>query len=213
MTAVAEPGRRARRFDPGRKDRIVDAALAVMARHGAAGTTHRLVAAEADVPLGSLTYHFASLDDLRAQAWHRLSERMSERYEARFAAVDSRDALVDAVTALVHDDAGGDGDDWAVTYSLYLAALRDPSLREITERWMRTSRSVLERFVDPVTARGVDALVEGLVMHKILSTAPVRRADTRAIVDRAVGPVRFSRASRPARPSRPPRTPRSRSSA
>ena len=36
--------------------------------------------------------------------------------------------------------------------------------------------------------RSKDALVEGLVMHKILSTAPVRRADTRAIVDRAVGP-------------------------
>ncbi|MHA3703823.1 TetR/AcrR family transcriptional regulator [Jatrophihabitans sp. YIM 134969] len=191
MTAAASPEatRRTRRFDPGRKDRIVDAALVVMARHGVAGTTHRLVAAEADVPLGSLTYHFASLDDLRALAWQRLSERMAERYDVRFAEVRTRSDLVDAVTALVHDDAGGDSDDWAVTYELYLAALRDPALRAITERWMRSSRAVLERFVDPVTARGLDALVEGLVMHKILSTAPVRRADTRTIVDRAVGPV------------------------
>ena len=198
MTAAAagDSGRRTRRFDPGRKDRIVDAALVVMARHGVAGTTHRLVAAEADVPLGSLTYHFASLDDLRAQAWERLSERMSARYEARFADVRSRADLVDAVTSLVHDDAGGDADDWAVSYSLYLAALRDPSLRDITERWMRSSRAVLERFVDPVTARGVDALVEGLVMHKILSTAQVARADTRAIVDRAVGPAPFPRRPR-----------------
>lgn len=197
-TAAPEGGRRVRRFDPGRKDRLVDAALAVMAREGVAGTTHRLVAAEADVPLGSLTYHFASIDDLRAQAWQRLSERMSARYEAQFAEVSSREELVDAVTALVHDDAGGDRDEWAVTYSLYLSALRDPALREITERWMRTSRAVLERFVDPVTARGLDALVEGLVMHKILSTAPVARADTRAIVDRAVG--------RPPFPRRPVRT-------
>lgn len=197
--ATAEPGRRTRRFDPGRKDRLVDAALVVMARHGVAGTTHRLVAAEADVPLGSLTYHFASLDDLRAQAWQRLSARMSARYEARFAGVRSRADLVDAVTGLVHDDAGGDADDWAVTYELYLAALRDPSLRAITEQWMRSSRAVLERHVDPVTARGVDALVEGLVMHKILSTAPATRADTRAIVDRAIGQL----------PSRFPRHPRS----
>ena len=36
---------------------------------------------------------------------------------------------------------------------------------------MRRSRAVLERFVDPVTARGVDALIEGLVMHMTLSTA------------------------------------------
>lgn len=188
MTAVAAaPVRRTRRFDPDRKDHIVDAALVVMARHGVAGTTHRLVAAEADVPLGSLTYHFASLDDLRAQAWERLSERMSARYEERFAGVGSRADLVEAVTALVHDDAGGDADDWAVTYELYLAALRDPALRVITERWMRSSRTVLERHVDPVTARGVDALVEGLVMHKILSTAPISRADIRVAVDRAVG--------------------------
>lgn len=190
MTAAA-PERRARRYDPDRKDRIVDAALVVMARHGVGGASHRLIAAEADVPLGSLTYHFTGLDDLRVCAWQRLSERMSARYEARFAAVTDREQLVDAVTALVLDDAGGDADDWAVSYELYLAALRDPALREITERWMRTSRAVLERHVDPVTARALDALVEGLVMHKLLSTAPVSREDTRAIVDRAVGTPSF----------------------
>lgn len=187
MSADTEPARRVRRFDPDRKEHILDAALAVMARHGVAAATHRQVAAAADVPLGSLTYHFASLDDLRAQVWQRLSEQMSARYDAQFRTVTCRADLVDAVTALVHGDGGGDADDWALTYELYLAALRDPSLRHITEGWMRSSRAVLERYVDPVTARGVDALVEGLVMHKILSTAPVERADTRAIVDRLVG--------------------------
>jgi len=72
---------------------------------------------------------------------------------------------------------------------LYLAALRDPGLRSVTESWMRRSRSVLERFVDPVTARGVDALIEGLVMHKVLSTGPVSRAETREIIARAVRPT------------------------
>jgi DNA-binding transcriptional regulator YbjK len=100
--------------------------------------------------------------------------------------VSTRDDLVDAVTDLVHGDAGAGDRDWAVAYELYLAALRDPALREITEAWMRTSRGVLERFVDPLTARGVDGLIEGLVMHKVLSTAPVRRADTRAIVERLI---------------------------
>jgi TetR/AcrR family transcriptional regulator, regulator of biofilm formation and stress response len=189
VTAAADTGRRVRRFDPDRKDRIVDAALVVMSRHGVAGTTHRLVAAEADVPLGSLTYHFTSLDDLRERAWQRLSEQLSERYERHFVGVTTRAEFVDAVTSLVHDDAGGDTDDWAVAYELYLAALRDPALREVTERWMGASRAVLGRFVDAATARGLDALVEGLVMHKILSTAPVSRAGTRTLVDRMVGPT------------------------
>ena len=30
----------------------------------------------------------------------------------------------------------------------YLAALHDPALREVTESWMLTSRSVLERFTE-----------------------------------------------------------------
>ena len=71
---------------------------------------------------------------------------------------------------------------------LYLAALRDPALRSVTESWMRTSRSVLERFMDPTTARGVDALIEGLVMHRTLSTTEgASRAATRAIVARQLG--------------------------
>ena len=185
----AEVGRPARRYDPDRHDRIVEAALGVIAEHGVAGTTHRLIAAAADVPLGSLTYHFTGLDDLRAQAFALHAERMAVRYEAHFAAVRTTEDVVDAVTALVHADADADDRDWAVAYELYLAALRDPALRTVTESWMRRSRSVLERFVDPVTARGVDALIEGLVMHKVLSTGPVSREQTREIIARAVRPT------------------------
>jgi len=56
-----------RRYDPERKSRIVDAAIEVIAEHGVAGTTSRRIAAAADVPLGSLTYHFNGLDDLLAR--------------------------------------------------------------------------------------------------------------------------------------------------
>ncbi|MFG2037846.1 TetR/AcrR family transcriptional regulator [Dactylosporangium sp. NPDC048998] len=177
-----------RRHDPDRKDRIIDAAIEVIAEHGVAGTTHRLIAVAADVPLGSLTYHFSSLEDLRAQAFRRHAQRMSVIYEAHFRGVETREELVEAVTDLIDGDAGANAGDWAIAYELYLAALREPALREITEAWMRTSRSVLERFVDPTTARGVDALIEGLVMHKTLSTGPVSRQDIRAIVDRTIGP-------------------------
>jgi TetR/AcrR family transcriptional regulator, regulator of biofilm formation and stress response len=177
---------RARRHDPDRKDRIVDAAIEVIAEHGVAGTTHRLIAAAADVPLGSLTYHFSSLEDLRAQAFRRHAERMSVRYAAHLDGVQTHEQLVEAVTDLIHGDAGADAHDWAVAYELYLAALRDPALRAVTETWMRTSRAVLERFVDPATARGVDALIEGLVMHKTLSTSPLPREQVRGIVARAV---------------------------
>jgi DNA-binding transcriptional regulator YbjK len=177
-------GRPVRRHDPDRASRIVDATTEVIAEHGVAGTTHRLIAAAADVPLGSLTYHFTGLDDLLRQAFTRHAERLGTKYEARFAHVRTAEDAVDAVTDLVHADVDADDRDWAVAYELYLAALRDPALRTVTESWMRRSRSVLEGFIDPTTARGVDALIEGLVMHKLLSTGPVSREQTRQIVAR-----------------------------
>jgi TetR/AcrR family transcriptional regulator, regulator of biofilm formation and stress response len=186
---VTTPATRpARRYDPERKTRIVDAAVEVIAEHGVAGTTHRRIAAAADVPLGSLTYHFDGLEDLLAHAFRRHAERMSQAYAAHFAEVRTRAQFVDAVTDLIHGLAGADPRDWAVAYELYLAALRDPALRTVTESWMRTSRAVLERFVDPTTARGVDALIEGIVMHRTLSTTGgATRAETHSIIDRLLG--------------------------
>lgn len=189
-------GRRVRRFDPQRRERILDAAIAVIAEHGLSGTTHRLIARAADVPLGSLTYHFSSLDELCSQAFTRLADRLSQAYAAHFEGVRSLDGLVEAVTDLVHGNAGADAGEWAVSYELYLAALRDPALRTVTEQWMRTSRNVLERFVDAKTARGLDALIEGLVMHRMLSTAPFPRAVTRAAVARAIQPQPDTTAAR-----------------
>nr|AEE65504.1 transcriptional regulator, TetR family [uncultured bacterium BAC AB649/1850] len=183
-TTTARP---ARRYDPERKSRIIEAALDVIAEHGVAGTTHRRIAAAADVPLGSLTYHFTGLDDLLDHAFTRHAERMSPVYEAHFEGVRTRAQFVDAVTDLIHGDAGADHRDWAIAYELYSAALRRPALRRVTEAWMRRSRAVLERHVDPVTARGVDALIEGLVMHMILSTATFTRDDTHRIVARTLG--------------------------
>ncbi|WNB85725.1 TetR family transcriptional regulator [Cellulomonas sp. ATA003] len=186
---MSAPAARVRRVDPHRRERILDAAIDVMAARGVAGTTHRVIAAAADVPLGSLTYYFTGLDDLRAQAFARLAERATRAYAAHFDGVRSAEDLVDAVTDLVHDAAGSRPDEWVVAYELYLAALRDPALRSVTEAWMRASRGVLERFVAPDVARGLDALVEGLIMHRTLSTAPASRDETRAAVRRALAPL------------------------
>lgn len=188
MTSTSVP-RRARRVDPQRRERILDAAIEVIAEHGRAGTTHRLIAGAADVPLGSLTYYFTGLDDLCTQAFVRLAERSSRAYAAYFDDVRTLDDLIEAVTDMIEGNASAGPGEWAVSYELYLAALRDPALREVTEEWMRTSRSVLGRFVDPDTARALDALIEGLLMHRMLSTTPFPRDVIRAAVVRAVQPL------------------------
>ncbi|MCZ4096223.1 TetR family transcriptional regulator [Streptomyces sp. So13.3] len=68
----------ARRYDPDRRRRIIDAAIRVVGERGIAGLSHRSVAAEADVPLGSTTYHFATLDDLLVAALRQANEGFAQ---------------------------------------------------------------------------------------------------------------------------------------
>lgn len=96
-----------RRYDPDRRTRILRAALDTIAEHGVAGTTHRRIAAAADVPLGSMTYHFAGLDDLLTEAFTLLADTVSARFTERLAAAVTRAEACEAVVDLVVDD------DWA----------------------------------------------------------------------------------------------------
>lgn len=59
MTVLSEPGRAAAE-EPSAIDRIRDAAMKILATHGASGTSLRAVAAAAGVSLGSVQHHFAT---------------------------------------------------------------------------------------------------------------------------------------------------------
>ncbi|NTX38984.1 TetR family transcriptional regulator [Myxococcus sp. CA033] len=171
-----------RRNDPDRRDRIIDAALSVIAEGGVAGTSHRRVADRAGVPLGSMTYHFTSMDELLREAFTRFAERVSERFTARLSAVASRDELATAIVDLVHKDLVAGPDDLVLTLELYTLAARKPAFRQITHDWMRRSRAVLEQHVDARTAHKLDALIEGLFIHVSLDPTPHGRDVTRDAV-------------------------------
>ncbi|MFJ9348422.1 TetR/AcrR family transcriptional regulator [Streptomyces sp. NPDC101237] len=180
--------RRTRRHDPRRGERVLDAALDVLVEDGVAGITHRKVAARADVPLGSVTYHFASLGELRARAFARYVEQRSAEYEALFAEVTSREDLIDV---LVEQVRGGPSRHRSAVlgFELHLAALRDPALRALTHEWTGASRAVLARFTGPEAAARLDALLEGMIMHALLSTEKEPDEQIRAAIAQTLGPV------------------------
>lgn len=183
-----EPSRRARRHDPERRRRILDAALDVLVADGAAGITHRKVAAVADVPLGSVTYHFSSLVDLQTQAFARYVELRTAEFENLFTAVRTREELVEVLVDLVQ---GGPSRRRSAVlgFELHLAALRNPDLRALTQKWTRDSRSVLARFTGPEIAGHLDALLEGMIMHALLTAEPEPREVTRAAIVQALAPA------------------------
>lgn len=182
---MAEPTRRARRHDPDRRARIIEAALVVLARDGVGSTTHRSVAREADVPLGSMTYHFASLDDLVMRAFEQHVDKLASRFERRLAAAGSVDEVLVALADSVTVDLAGDGD-LALTFELYGAAVRHPGVRALTQAWMSRAERALLQHVDGPTARMLDAVLEGLMVHRAIGHDPMGAAEVRALLERAL---------------------------
>ena len=179
--------KRARRHDPGRRDRLIQATLDVIAEQGVAGATHRSIARAADVPLGSTTYHFASIDELLAEAFTRHAESIAGMFDDRMRTAPDREAAIEAVVQHVSGDLLGSNRDLVLTVELYVVAARKPALRTVTQDWMLRSRRALERHFSPTTARELDALVEGLVLHTALSTDPMTADGIRHAIRRFTG--------------------------
>jgi DNA-binding transcriptional regulator YbjK len=177
-----------RRYDPDRRTRIVQAALDVIAEHGVAGTTHRRVAAAADVPLGSMTYHFTGLDELLTQAFTLLADTVSARFTERLVAASNPDEAVEAVVDLVMDEATSTPRTMLLSYELYAFAARNPPLRRVMQAWMGKSRAALERHFPAETARALDAMIEGLTIHRSVDPRPAGRDEVRDIVERLARP-------------------------
>lgn len=180
---------RTRRNDPGRRDRIIDACLDVIAADGVDGTSHRRVAAAAGVPLGSMTYHFAGRDELLREAFGRFAGTVADRFVARMGQVEpgDREGGARAVVEIIRSDVFPDARDLVLTHELYTLAAREPAYRTLTNAWMARSRAALERCFDPATARVLDALIEGLTIHRALDDAPADDADVELAVRRITG--------------------------
>lgn len=166
-----EGGLRVRRFDPQRKDRIVDAALSVIAEHGIAGASLRKIALRADVPLGSLTYHFAGMHELLVTAFGRFVRLSLTRLENRLNGSSDSGEAGQAILEMIREDgAENPPDSLTLAREFQAMVVRDPSCREIAQDWIRLSSSVLERYFDPSTAGILEALIEGLTLRENMLT-------------------------------------------
>lgn len=190
MTADEKlPGsRRGRRNDPDRRDRIIEACLEVIADKGVNGTSHRSVARAAGVPLGSMTYYFTGMDDLLQAAFSCFAARFAESFEKHLTAATDLRSATDAVLAIILDnDSRRASRALVISYELYTLAAREPAYRALTSEWMRRSRAALELHFDPTTARMLDALIEGLILHRALDTDEGDPAVVVQAVGRIVG--------------------------
>ncbi|MEU3944805.1 TetR family transcriptional regulator [Streptomyces sp. NPDC029526] len=178
----------ARRYDPERRQRIIDAAIRVVGRDGIAGLTHRTVAAEADVPLGSTTYHFRTLDELLVAALRQANEGFAKVVAAHPGLRDPRTDLAAELASVMGEWLAGERTGVELEYELYLAALRRPALRPVAAEWSEGVVAELAHRVDPVTARAVVALLDGICLQVLLTDTPYDEAFAREALARIVPP-------------------------
>ncbi|MBO3678331.1 TetR/AcrR family transcriptional regulator [Streptomyces sp. NEAU-YJ-81] len=177
-----------RRYDPERRQRIIDAAAAVVRERGITGLSHRAVAAAADVPLGSTTYHFATLDDLLVAALRQINAEWLAEVESWVEGVDPAAPPADELARWLEEQLTGDRTRMELEYELYFAALRHERLRPLAAECLDEMARMLTRLVrDAATARAVVALIDGLTLQVLLADRPYDREGTRAALARIMG--------------------------
>lgn len=186
----------------GRREQILDAALRVIGRSGRESVTHRAVAEEAGVPLGSTTYYFDSRDDLLRQALEHVAAHEVERYEElgkELLSVSSgrelADRLISELVAAAEDRVA-----YIAEYELWLEAGRRPELREAAQSWcdaeQRSVAGALEALgsSDPradasLVVAALDGLGERVLAREEDPAAAAKelRPELRRLIERLVG--------------------------
>lgn len=161
--------------DPGRAERIADAAIRVVESKGLEGLTHRAVAAEAQVPLGSTTYHFRSLDDILVAAVKLARKRNAAAVSAWIATFPPDPDLPSELANYVMRQATEIRGTTLVEYELSLAALRRPALRPLAVDWSLDITRALADFVEFPVADALTGMYDGLLLRALISTSNVTR--------------------------------------
>ncbi|MCO5316386.1 MAG: TetR family transcriptional regulator [Solirubrobacterales bacterium] len=160
-----------------RRRAIVEAATELILDSGVNDLTHRRVAARAGVPLGSTTYYFGSLDELKEAALELLAVRIDLELEAVSAGLaDSTDIPASLARMLHHYLA--DRERMQAETAFYVAGTQNPELRPLATRWFNGLVGILSGHTDPATARAVGLFTDGLTFHASLAGPALDERET-----------------------------------
>lgn len=172
---------------------LIAAAAELLVGAGLEAVGHRAVAERARVPLGTTTYYFAALDDLRAAAVDHVVGADLARMDATIAALTTRGRTA-GVTArlLVALLTPPDADRVLGWYERYVGAARHPVLADGARRTNAAARAhaatALERcgWAGRVDPRIALAVVDGAVVGALAEgadTSSARAAATDALAE------------------------------
>jgi TetR/AcrR family transcriptional repressor of bet genes len=203
---------------PVRREQICRAAARVIATHGFAGTTMRMVAEEAHVSTGMLNHYFANRMHMLEETLLFVSTRQQAREAAAIEDIEPGEARLRALVRSVLPSGQDTMEAWRVWIAAHGAAVRLEGLRRVmtarNELWFEILERGLEGVV-PDSGSGrlpyawqFDAMMNGLITQAITTEAEISFADIEdALVATALEHVRAAAGdngrARPRRTARP----------
>lgn len=142
---------------------ILEAALRVIARGGVDAVRYREVAREADVPLGTISYHFPARDDLIDAAFHFFLDESTATVKAVRARLPG--ATLEELSELLTDLARTylrDRVRCLAEYELMVYAARVPELSEALAEWDRTRQTDLALALEELEVKRPNATAQTL---------------------------------------------------
>jgi TetR/AcrR family transcriptional regulator, regulator of biofilm formation and stress response len=174
--------------DPQRRARILQATLEVIREDGVHAASYRRIAAQADVPLGSMTYYFPDLDGLIVTAFQTLEGEIEPRYAAPLREASTAESALEALVSATVGVTSPSTSDVHLYTELYHYAARSPRAADLIRAFQEESLTLLRSRLSDAAAQAVDALMWGWWSYRAfhedvpLDEDMVRRA-YRALLD------------------------------
>jgi DNA-binding transcriptional regulator YbjK len=147
------------------RDRILTAAIDLLASDGPSGVTLRSVAEKAGIAAAAPTYHFPRLDLLLAAAHQRMFGQSKARYRQNASRIDyetlDAERLIDFTNTVLIRETTEHGPTNVASYTLWMEATRRPELVPAIWAFLDDQCRAWVRLLDLIVHRGdmLDALV------------------------------------------------------
>ncbi|GEM_PF-4259869 len=150
------------------QDKIIRAAAAVIRRDGLQACTHRAVAEEAGVSLGTTTYQFRTLDDLLNAVMQLAIEEFAASTRS-WLTVNAFQPAEEVLTRFVLWTLG-ERLRLGTEYELFVAAVSRPLLRPCALHWLEVHQELVQEFLrlSPRQARAAVAFIDAWLLRGVL---------------------------------------------
>lgn len=190
---------RTRRKGGDRRREIAEAALRCLERVGYAELTARKIAAEADMSLGHITYHFSGMDEVLAEACRLASEKLQAAGDAKISMPGATPAeRLEAFLKAGFTDEFLTPAHLRIRIDLWSAALAHPAIaateRALYDRYRAQVETLLHQVSDPWKTDRIP-MVSDLIMATLdgLWLDWMRRRDEQAVRNGLEACVLFAR--------------------